>query len=196
MAFVSSRRRNRLLFPVLILLAIGGGILLGNRIVAVRNRQAMNDRAARVESGEATKLRAGQLFPSVRVMIPEGGVAELPEALRGGPVLLVVISLECGPCVEALLGWAETSDAPGASSVVTVCDDPPEAALEFARRVNFPFRIYADAGHVLREKFDVTVYPTVVGLDGDGRMAFVRHGIGPDFTPEEGLRQIAAGESR
>jgi hypothetical protein len=191
MVFPSPGRRARLLFPVLLLLAIGGGILLGNRVVAVRNRQAMNDRAARVETGEATKLRAGQMFPPLRVMVPGGGVVELPEALRGRPALVVVVSLECGPCLEALLGWAEAPDSPGASSVVAVCDDPPEAALDFAGRVSFPFPLYADAGRVLREAYDVTVYPTVVGLDETGLMVFVSHGIGPAFSPEEGLRRIA-----
>jgi peroxiredoxin len=185
-------RRQTIWILVGFLAAAGLGIFAGTRFISWQNDRTMDRRVAGLARGESTKLRAGQPLPDVKLIAADGGITGIASAVGPGSAVVVIISLECAPCVDALLEWqSRTTEDPADPLVIVVCDDPVDRVGTWARETGFSLPLYSDAGHTLSQLYDVSVYPTVIGVDPNGQMVAIRHGFGPDFTPDDALKPSA-----
>jgi hypothetical protein len=179
---VASNRTRWLPTLAVLLVAVVVGSLVG-RWVLERNHKAELDRRARaVVSGEGSALRPGAPFPDIRLVQRSGGITSTGQLVRGSAALVVFAGRNCGACAESLSAWSSAPDrfpAPVRRFVIIAGDPDPAAIGAAAAGIDWP--IYGDAADEFGTRYDLNVFPTVVGVTADGRIAFVRHGVGGDF---------------
>lgn len=93
------------------------------------------------------------------------------DELRGDTTVVVTFSSWCG-CRYDLPGWQELADelrGDGLSVVAVALDQDADAVRPFAEGIDFP--VLLDANHLLSELYAISNVPTVVWIDGDGRVA-------------------------
>lgn len=115
-------------------------------------------------------------------------------SLRGSPVLIEVVATWCGVCRRSAPTLAAASRLTRKRAVrfvaVSVDDQESDARL-LARDWNIPYEVAHDDGHFAKS-YGITLLPTFVVIDADGRIAHVSSGApGPDDV-EEWLAEVGA----
>lgn len=179
-----------LLLGIVVMSALG--IVAGKRIAAWRAERAHEAEVQRLHRGEASKLRTGDVFPRVDLVGADGRETTTTALLLGHDALVVFVARDCDPCTEAVLNWApylEPSPT-GLPSIVAIAAGLPDDVAAYANETGLPFPVFADTQDVFRDQFQLHTVPTVIGIRADGTMAFIRHGISEDFTPETAKRLL------
>jgi len=197
-----SNRRKALLF---LAFAAGAAIMVvaGNRVghelAHRRDEAAMADRVARMNDGDATGLRAGELFPAVVLTTPanQNGVTARVDShtiVAGREALVFFLSEDCEPCTQAARRWSDPSaQVPAEALIVGIIDQPPAVRDRYVAQHQISFPVLSDSADVFGREYGVEVYPTLVGVDANGTMVFVRHGMDDGFTPGVALELLRAG---
>lgn len=160
------------------------GTLAGTAVTAWRERQQRERRLAGLHQGESTGLRAEAPFPVVDVLDLDGSPVSTEDLVGTGEAIIFFVSIGCERCTDAVLAWGKGIDRlPDDVQVFGLCDDELEYVRVYAEKTGFAFPLYCDSEAVFSERYDVNVFPSVVGVSG-GVISFVRHGIGEGFTPE------------
>ncbi len=173
-------------------LAIVGGNYMGHELAHRRETAEMADRVAKMNRGEAlTGLNAGDPFPGVE-LVGTAGVTDSRALVAGHETLVFFMSTECEPCAEAVRRWSG-AEVPSGVSVFGVIDQPPGARDAYVAENGVSFPVYSDSADLFGREYDVEVYPTIVAVDANGTMVFVRHGVDAGFTPSVALEVLRAG---
>jgi len=93
------------------------------------------------------------------------------DELRGDRTVMVTFSSWCG-CRYDLPGWQELADElrdDGLAVVAVALDQDPDDVRPFTEGISLPVLI--DPNHLLSELYAISNVPTVVWIDGDGRVA-------------------------
>ena len=146
-------------------------------------------------------LSGGRSGPAVHRPAPEFSLALLGEATRfslsaerGHPVLIDVMASWCGACRASAPALAEASRASRSREVrfVAVSMDQTAAAAEQARRSwHIPYPVALDDGSFSRD-FAVTMLPTIIVIDDQGRVAHVATGAARAAEIEDWLGEVGA----
>jgi len=117
--------------------------------------------------------------PSVEFGLLDGTRIHLAD-LRGRPVLLTFWSTTCGPCLEEIPDLVQLHDSLSSRGfkliAVAMPYDPPLAVRDFARARKLPYAIAIDVQGVTARAFGVSVIPSAVLIDRDGRIAWQQTG--------------------
>lgn len=194
---------RKALLAIALVAGVAVMIIVGNRVgheLAHRREQSdMARRVSRVNSGESTALRAGNPFPSVDLIAEADsmGVAAHIDSramVAGREALVFFLSSNCEPCTGAVQRWSESvGDLPGGVLLFGVIDDTPEARRAYVVANNVAFPVLSDSSDVFERQYGMDVSPTVVAVDANGTMVFVRHGINEGFTPSVAVDLLRAG---
>jgi peroxiredoxin len=104
------------------------------------------------------------------------------------------LSSNCEPCTDAVQRWSESvADLPGGVVLFGVIDGAPEERRAYVMANNVAFPVLSDSADVFGREYGMEVYPTVVAVDANGTMVFVRHGIDEGFTPSVAVELLRAG---
>lgn len=184
----------RLSKKVLVLLAIGVvvvsflGVVAGTQFLSWRQERERQHRLEGLDSGEASKLRAGQKVPAVPLVGLDGSATSLVELCEATDALILFLAIDCEPCTEVVQTWhAYAGTFPEAVQVYGLCQDEPEYARAYAEKTASPFPLYCDTASVFGSEFELNVYPTVIGVKRGGTIRFIRHGFRPEFTPDKAV---------
>ena len=88
----------------------------------------------------------------------------------------------------AIDSWKEEAgDIAGRFNVIGIGAGEVAGIAAYAKENEFPFPMYCDADMLYIQQYDLSSFPTVVGLNDSGQVACVLHGFREDF----GLVDIA-----
>ena len=187
-----SRGRLAMWFVTGVLVMIGLGIPAGKRLAVWRAERVHDATVAKLERGEASALRGGQKFPEIELVSPDGHHTTTTSLLRDTDALVVLLSPGCEGCTQALLKWnpSPVGNRTGRPSVIGIARATAEDASIYARETGLSFPVFADERDVFGTQYALHAMPTVIGTRADGTIAFIRHGISEDFTPEAAAKLL------
>lgn len=198
---VSATRKVVLVIALVLgaVLAIVGGNRVGHKLAHRREDARLAERIKSLNSGESTALRAGDPFPSVTlVTLPDstGQYARVNSSslVAGRAALVFFMSTQCEPCRDAVRRWSEgAAEVSGSVLLMGIIDQAPDVRDAYVAENAVSFPVLSDSDDVLGREYGMEVYPSVVAVDANGTMVFVRHGIDEGFTPAVALELLHAG---
>lgn len=114
--------------------------------------------------------------------------------LRGRPVLVEVVASWCGVCRRAAPTLAAAARAPRQREVrflaISLDEDRSDAA-ELAKKWDIPYDVAHDDGRFARS-YDVTLLPTLILIDPEGRIRHVSTGAPRPSELEAWLAEVGA----
>lgn len=115
-------------------------------------------------------LRAGQEFPDVAVVAPDGAAHRSRDLARTSGGLVLLLDPECPPCERMAEEWERRrrSGAPATAGLVAIAEGTPETARAFAEEFSLGFPVYADTGRQLHSREGVDDFPLAVWVDTAG----------------------------
>ena len=141
------------------------------------------------------KLVEGDIFPSVELTGLDGAPVNTESIISGKKSIMLFLSISCHPCTEAIDSWKEyENNLPPDLEVLGICCSDPEYAEVYKKKTGFPFPVYCDTEHRFPGDFGIRAFPSMIGLDENGRIVFVRIGWSEDFSPPEVLELMADSE--
>jgi len=133
----------------------------------------------RTQSGIALGL--GQLAPDIFFPCGDAGVIALRK-MGGRDALICFWTTWSEPALEELRRIADASRGHGPRGPLLLCvndGEDPELAAEVLERVDSRLKLVPDPERLLSRRYGVSCWPTVVRVDGGGRIAGVRLGLDP-----------------
>ncbi len=114
-------------------------------------------------------------------------------AMRGKPVVLDFWGTWCPSCRnEAPIIDAVTKKFKDSGLVVVGVDveDPPGMAEAFMAKKGYGYMTVFDEGSAIAKKYDVTLFPTLVFVNKDGKVVAIRHGVTSEADLERLIRTL------
>ena len=189
---------------VAIVVAIAVAYLVTNRN---RNQTDQSAQVAATDSVPAAPpsvpdgLDVGSRFPSVN-LISEPDSAEVTrhigarDVIGGHSALVVFVAQNCPPCDAFVKSWSESmAGLPSDVLVFGVINASPETRNGYRVLTDAQFPIYSDSTHAFGSNYGVAVYPTVVGVDADGKVVFAQNAPDPGFTPDAAVALLRSSSS-
>jgi len=159
------------------------GVTAGLWFVNWRQDQAYDQQVQAMRHGEGSLFQPGDFFPAVELVDLSGNSDNIAVLAHGQKTLMLLMSIGCDPCTEAIQTWKQDADkSPSDLQVLGICQGDFEYAQVYKKKTGFPFPLYCDTGHVFPAECGLDVFPSVVGLTADGRVAFLREGRHADIT--------------
>lgn len=169
-----------------VLIAAFLGMLGATEYLEWRKHSRFQKKIGGLEKGESTSLRQGLIFPDIELVGLDGTSINSQKLSENVNVLYLFLSIGCDPCTEAVQSWVNAKrDIPGNVRIYGLCEDDVDYTKVYVTKTGFPYPVFCDTAHVLSTRYDMNVYPSAVGVRQDGTIAFVKHGIGKDFSPFE-----------
>jgi len=183
--------KRRLAFPTILLAFLVAIISCG------KGEDHADTAAQGTDLPPAGPLEPKHSVPDVPLTDLEGYPVQTAALLEGRDTILLFVSLGCEACEDLVRSWKGLRDQiPDDVQVLAIADDEPEYARKFAEEHGFPFPLYCDEKGRFTHRYKVNLFPTVVGVPSDGRIAFVGSAVSPEFTPAQAvelLRRTKAG---
>jgi peroxiredoxin len=187
--------KSIVLYGLAVLVVAFVGVLAGNWFVEWRRGQPLKISADNWAALNRTSLNGGDPFPSEELLDPDSNVVNIGAVLDGRKTVIVFLAPGCEPCAMAIDNWKkEAGKLPAGLAVMGIANGGPAEVREYRDKTEFPFPVYADPHYLYTQQYDISSFPTTVGLGGDGRVAFVMHGFDEDFSLTDANELIAQSE--
>jgi peroxiredoxin len=101
----------------------------------------------------------------------------------------------CAPCLvqaEILRGLHDQFDGGNVQFLAIDLGEPEELVRDFARRNPFPYPVLIDSQETLGDELEIYALPTVMVVNPEGRIAFLRPGISNRDTLQLALVEAGA----
>lgn len=179
-------------------LVLGSAVLGGCGGGSGKAANSVNETAAQAspESSSAApdsteRLRTRMQFPAVPVVALDGTKTDTGTLIRGKDSLVIFIQIGCEACEEVMGVWKKIANTvPPGLNVIAVTADEPDYAGDFVKQTGFPFPLYCDENGIFDKEYKVGVFPTMVGVPDDGRIAYIGKPVTKEFTPVEAYRML------
>lgn len=178
--------------------AIVAGNRVGHELAHRREQSQMAERVSGMNTGESSALRAGDRFPAVSLVTPpdsSGGTARVSsrDLLAGRAALVFFLSTDCDPCTKAVRRWSQSiAEVPTSVLLFGIIDQVPDVRDAYVAENTISFPVLSDSDDTFGHEYDMGVYPTIVGVDANGTMVFVQHGVDEGLTPGVALEMLHA----
>ncbi|HEU4930244.1 MAG TPA: redoxin domain-containing protein [Candidatus Krumholzibacteria bacterium] len=180
-------------------LAIVAGNYVGHELAHRREAAKMADQVSGMNTGESSALRAGDPFPVVSLVTPpdsSGGTTRVSSSdlVAGRAALVFFLSTDCDPCTKAVQRWSQSiAEVPTSVLLFGIIDRAPEVRDAYVAENEVSFPVLSDSDDTFGREYDMGIYPTIVAVDANGTMVFVRHGVDEGLTPGVALEMLHAG---
>lgn len=157
--------QNAVLLILVFVVAVGG-VYLG---IATSQRNA----APTVLQGELTsKLTEGSGFPDVPLIDEAGNPVQSRELLGEKGTIVLFLEPGCPPCETMSSRWQGMADDGllGDMKLISISFAPISEVSKYKMEHGIRFDSYADTSFTFVQTYDVTNYPLMVALDGDGNI--------------------------
>jgi len=167
------------------------GVVAGTEFISWRKKSHYYKKVEGLQEGESTLLRKGNQFPQVELVGLDRTSTSTQKLGEGANVLYLFLSVGCDPCTEAIKSWIKFEGKIADNvKVYGLCEDDVDYTKVYVEKTGFPFPVYCDTNYVFSAQYDMDVYPSAVGVNSDGTIAFVQHGVGDDFSPLEATERL------
>ena len=170
------------------------GVYAGTTFLGWRQKQANAEKLEGLDKGEGSKLRAGEMIPEIEMLALDGSPTSTVELTADRDALLFFVAINCEPCTEAVTSWFPLADQiPPNIVTYAICQNDVEYAKVYAEKTEMLFPVFCDTAHVFDSRYDVNIYPTVIGVRKGGTIAFIKHGFDTSFDPMTASTMLMAG---
>lgn len=171
-------RTSLIIYALAVLIAAFVGILLGNWYINSHQAEAFERQIGKHPYSTAL-LGSGDAFPSIELIDPDGMPVNTISLIEGHKSLIVMLSPGCEPYALIIDDWKENIDRiPSDLKVIT----DPRRAFRYWDKIGAPFPLYCDTAHKLSSVYGLEAYPTVIGIDDVGQIAFMVEGWREHFS--------------
>ena len=145
---------------------------------------------------EPVELRVGDVFPSVGLISEPDSAEAMARAATADVIgahsaLVLFLMPNCQPCDATVKAWSESlAGLPADVLVFGVINASPETRNGYRVQTDAMFPIYSDSEGEFASKYGVAVYPSLVGVDANGKIAFVENAIDPSLTPDAAVARL------
>ena len=130
----------------------------------------------------------GDVFPPFELPAIHGDTQRL-SALRGRYTLVSFFFAECAPCIAEVPTLNAFAQQHGDMNFVAITYEDASTARQFATRHGLAWPVLHD-GQALIDVIGISVYPTLMLLDPEGRVAGAAVGVSMDDVPSKRLADL------
>lgn len=173
------------------------GVLAGNWFVGWRQARANKKLIRNYVPAITNDFSRGQQFPNVDLIDIDGDPVNTDSFIGLKKTAFIFLAPGCDPCHDVVQLWSRFVDRiPSDLQVIGICNGGYESGRKYIQEEEFPYPAYFDTAHTFAKDYRVYQYPNVMGLTGDGRIAFVNRGLYGQFNPLDAYEMISesAGE--
>jgi thiol-disulfide isomerase/thioredoxin len=150
-------RKNKVVqWAILLVILLVGGYVIGSSFI----------------SKDASKVEVGQYSPAFKLANLQGEVYSLSK-WKGKPIVLNFWGSFCEPCVREMPLISMISEEYKDKGLVVVginLDEPKVVVNSFVRNNPVKYTILLDPRGIVRDRYEVTSYPTTFFIDRDGKI--------------------------
>lgn len=150
-------RKNKIVqWAILLVILVVGGYAIGSSFI----------------HKDSSKAEVGQPSPAFKLATLQGEVHSLSE-WKGKPVVLNFWGSFCEPCVREMPLISKMSEEYKAKGLVVVginLDEPKVVVNSFIRNNPVKHTILLDPNGTVRDRYEVTSYPTTFFIDRNGKI--------------------------
>ena len=174
--------KTAVLYGLAVIVVAFVGVLAGNWFVRWQNQGYEPVTPDNWEMGNRTALNRGDQFPVENLFTLTGDTVSFADLLEPKTTLLLFLSPGCGPCKMAISSWKEEADdVAGRFNVIGIAAGAIDEVAAYAKDNEFPFPMYCDADLLYVQQYDLSSFPTLVGLNDSGQVSCVIHGYKEGF---------------
>ncbi|UCG62086.1 MAG: redoxin domain-containing protein [Candidatus Zixiibacteriota bacterium] len=177
--------KSAILYGIAIIVVAFIGVVLGNWFVEWRRSSQMPPRPELKDWQMANRssLEFNDPFPSEELLDLDSNTVSIDSLIAGRKVLVVMISPGCQPCAMAIKSWrSQLETLPADFTLLAIAGDEIAEMRTYRDEHNVPFPIYCDPAMLYTQQYDLTTFPTVIGVNEEGNVALVWHGFGEKYT--------------
>lgn len=179
------------IYIVVVLVVAFIGVLAGNWFVEWRRGgPAELDRQQWLADNQ-TSFMIGDPFPNEEVFALDGSIDSSLNLVSGSKTLVLFIAPGCGPCKLAIEEYKKDyEDLPSDLRVIGISTSDTASTAAYKAETGFPFEMYCDPNLMFTQQYDVVQFPSMVGIDEQGRVIFAVHGYREDFGLMSAYEQL------
>ncbi len=158
------------------------GVVAGNWFVQWRNPGYQPPSPENWQASNRSSLNQGDQFPVENLCDLDSNIVSVGDLIGQQTTLLLFLSPGCEPCKMAIASWKkEVEDLAGRVTVLGIATGEIAAVAAYVKETEFPFPMYCDVDLLYVQQYDLSSFPTVVGLNDSGQVSCVLHGFNSDF---------------
>ncbi|HNU82363.1 MAG TPA: TlpA disulfide reductase family protein [Thermoanaerobaculia bacterium] len=145
--------------------------------------------------GPSRSTASGEIVPPFRLAALDGRQLG-PGDYTGRVVLIDFWATWCGPChlqADVLAELYPRLAGEGVAFLAVSVGEKEATVREYAAKKPYAWPVLLDSEHTVSDQMRVSVLPTIVVLDGEGREVFRQGGLTDAATLERAIRQAARG---
>jgi len=178
----SLSKKAMILYGLAIIAVAFIGVVAGNWFVQWRQEKPVEITLENWEINNSSALKKGDLFPDEQLVSLEGDTVMATSIFGGQKTLILFIATGCHACGMAVESWKkEVDNLPADVLVWGIGVGAVDGLRAYKESTGFPFPLYCDVDIMYAQQYDLSTFPSVVGLDTDGKVAVIMQGFAHEY---------------
>lgn len=128
-------------------------------------------------------LKEGDPFPVEELLDMDSNVVTTDSVIPGKKTLVLFLSPGCEPCAMAIEAWKKSVDtAPEDLALIGIAAGDLADVRAYRDQHEIPFPVYCDSYMLYAQQYEITAFPTLIGLNEAGQVKLVWHGYNDRYT--------------
>jgi len=158
------------------------GVVAGNWFVQWRQERPIEVSLETWAIHNQSMLQKGDIFPDEHLLNMDGDTVMAASMYGGRKNLVLFIATGCEACGMAIESWKdEVAGLPDDVFIWGIGVGSVEGLRAYKEETGFPFPLYCDIDLLYPQQYDLATFPSVVGLNEDGRVDMIMQGYSHEY---------------